>query len=142
MATAFLLDDTPMGTSYRRAGAKSDCYRIWIEGAVLRIDALGDWNIAAAQAYTADITRIVEELRQRRPHLRAIVDRSDVPTFEPGVPEILMTTYETVLRAGDRVALVVDSSLAKAHIRQKAGREETQSFLSISAAKTWVMAYG
>ena len=53
-----------------------------------------------------------------------------------------MATYSNSLRAGDRVAIVVDSSLAKGQVRARAHREETQTFLSVSSARTWVLAYG
>ncbi|RYY62175.1 MAG: hypothetical protein EOO24_58620 [Comamonadaceae bacterium] len=94
-----------------------------------------------AEAYVTDITRVVGEWRRLRPHLRVIVDRSTAPIYAAGVPELLLKSYHTILRAGDRIAMVVESSLAKGQVRKVAGREETQSFLSISAARTWVLAY-
>lgn len=103
---------------------------------------MGVWNAKVADSYVTDIRRIVAEQRHQRPHLRAIVDRSANPVFEARVSEILMATYKDVLMPGDRIAMVVDSSLTKSHVRQIAGREETEMFLSISAARTWVLAYG
>ncbi len=142
METAPSRDERPMRASFRRAGERLDCYRVWTDGPILRIDARGVWDSRVAEAYSNDIRQIVAELRTLRPHLRAIVDRSDAPVFGADVPERLMATYASVLRAGDRIAMVVDSSLVKGHIRRLADREETQTFLSISAAETWVLAYG
>lgn len=141
MATALVYDEIGMSASFRHPGDAADIYRIWIDGPVLRVLARGYWSLAAAQRYGGDIARIVTELRRTQPQLRAIVDRSDTPAMEAGVHELLMASYHDVLRAGDRIALVVDSSLAKVRIRQLAGREETQAFLSISAARTWLLAY-
>ena len=142
MQEAALIPDNPhIGASFRRLGEKADIYRVWTDGPVLRIDAKGVWDIEAAEAYVRDITRIIAELRLANPLLRAIVDRSNTPIFGAGVPEILMQTYDHILRSGDRIAMVVDSSLAKGQIRRIADREETQTFLSISAARTWVLAY-
>jgi hypothetical protein len=142
MEAVLLRDDPHLHASYKRAGEDTDLYSVWTEGPVLRVEARGVWDVAAAEAYARDITRIVAELRLCRPQLRAIVDRSDVPVFEAGVHERLLATYGSILRADDRVALVVDSSVAKGRIRRIADREDTQSFLSISAAKMWVLAYG
>lgn len=142
MEMAPVPDEARLCTSARHAGADADSYRVWIDGPVLRIDAGGHWDLAMAKSYTGEIARIVSEQRQAHPHLRAIVDRRYTPAFEPGVPEILLATYADILRSGDRIAMIVDSSLAKVDIRQRAGREETQAFLSISAARTWVLAYG
>lgn len=103
---------------------------------------MGVWDANVADCYALDIRRIVAEQRQLRPHLRAIVDRSANPVFDARVSEILMATYQDVLIPGDRIAMVVDSSLTKGHVRKIAGREETEMFLSISAARTWVLAYG
>lgn len=142
MKPALAFEDPQMRASYRRDGEREDRYLVWTEGCVLRIEARGCWDLDTARAYTSDIARIIGELRLIRPHLRAIVDRSNAPVFAPGVSEVLMATYQQVMRAGDRIGLVVDSSLMKAHYRRVAGREETQIFLSTSAALTWVLAYG
>ena len=142
MQEAALISDNPhIGASFRRLGEKADIYRVWMDGPVLRIDAQGVWDIETAEAYARDIIRIIAELRLASPFLRAIVDRSSMPIFGASVHELLLHTYDHVLRSGDRVALVVDSSLAKGQIRRIAGREETQTFLSISAARTWALAY-
>jgi len=128
--------------SFRRAGDERDLYRLRMDGSVLRIEARGHWDLMVAKSYARDVTRIVTDIKRTRPHLRAIVDRTELPAFDEGVPEILMATYNSVLREGDRVAMLVDSSVTKGKIRQVAGREETRSFLSTSAAKTWLLAYG
>lgn len=141
MATAPNIDQPEICASHRRPGADVDCYQMWIDGLILRVEAKGVWDIAAARAYCDDVRRMVEVLRVVRPDLRAIVDRSAAPVLEEGTTEILMATYADVMRAGDRLAMVVDNSLAKMRIRQIAGREETQAFLSVSAARTWVLAY-
>jgi hypothetical protein len=126
----------------RQPGEALPLYQIWMDGPVVRINAGGIWDAEAADAYSSDIARVVEEARRTRPLLRAIVDRSAGPTFLEGVPERLLATYKQILRAGDRIAMIVDSSLIKGHIRRVADREETQSFLSLSAARTWLLAYG
>jgi len=119
-----------------------DCYRIWHDGPILRVDALGVWDLAVARSYSATISAVIAEMRRDRPLLRAIVDRRDHLGYEPGVSELLLETYRDVLRQGDRVALVVASSVAKGNARRVAAREETQAFLSMATARTWVLAYG
>lgn len=141
MAAAFTADEQPVRAAFRRHGTNADSYRLWIDGPVLHIAAWGVWDIATTQACVRDVTRIVAELRRDRAHLRVLVDRSAMPVFGPADRELLMATYASILRAGDRVALVVESCLAKAQVRQIAGREETQMFLSVSAARTWLLAY-
>ncbi|TZG26040.1 hypothetical protein [Sphingomonas montanisoli] len=142
MATVLIPDESPLCASFRDAGDMRDLYRVWADGPVLRIDARGRWPLQVAKAYDRDIRRIIAACRLISPHLRVIADRSEIPSFDPGGHELLLATYSEVLREGDRVALVVDSSVTKGHIRRIAGREETQAFLSLSAARTWVLAYG
>jgi len=120
----------------------ADFYRMWIDGSILRVEAKGTWDANVAQAYCTAIEAIVAQMRPIWPHLRAIVDRSQGPTFEDGVAESLMTTFRAVLRSGDRIAIVVTSSHAKGEVRRLADRPETQTFLSLSAARTWALAYG
>ncbi|RVT90823.1 hypothetical protein [Sphingomonas crocodyli] len=142
MATALIPDESPLCASFRGAGDARDLYRIWVDGPVLQIEACGHWSLAVAKAYDRDIRRIIAACRLISPHLRVIADRSEIPSFDPGGHELLLATYNDILREGDRIALVVDSSVTKGHIRRIAGREETQAFLSLSAARTWVLAYG
>jgi hypothetical protein len=108
---------------------------------MLRIDASGVFDLQIARSYATDIKRIVADLRDAGSKLRVVVDRIESRVLEPGVAQILIDTYRAVLRPGDRVALVVQTSMDKAPIRTVADREETQVFLSMSAAKTWVLAY-
>lgn len=141
MATAFAYDPPAPLASFRRTGDCHDTYCIWVDDPLLRVDARGFFDMSIARSYCTDIKRIIAELRETAPRLRVIVDRSETPTFDVGVAELLVETYRTVLRAGDRVALIVDTSMTKGPIRRIADREETQVFLSNSAARTWVLAY-
>ena len=136
------LDEQLLRASFRRPGSDIDCYRIWSDGPVLRVDAGGVWNMAVAELYAADITRVVAEQRATRPPLRAIVDQRVVPEFDAGVQEMLLAVYADLLVEGDRIAMVVGSSLAKGRIRRITCGQSTQSFLSIAAARMWVLAYG
>lgn len=128
--------------SLRRLDESDDLYRIWIDGPILRVNARGSWTKPVAETYIREIRRIIAALRNQSPALRAIVDRSDTPVFQPEVHELLVATYAGILREGDRIALIVNSSMVKGDIRRLTDREETRTFLSLSAAKTWVLAYG
>ena len=127
---------------YRQRGDEGGHYRVWTEGPMLRVEARGHWDLPTADAYARDLRRVVGELRAIRPGLRAIVDRRGMPSFAPGAHEALQELYHDIQQPGDRIAMVVDSSLTKGVLRQIVGREDTQSFLSISAARIWVLAYG
>jgi len=134
-------DDPTFQASFRRSGDIVDIYRIWTDGPILRIDAGGIWDIMATRSYTRDIEHAVSQWRSERPYLRAIVDRSQAPIFDGSVSDLLLATYNRILKPGDRVAMIVDSSLIKQHIRRIADREETEMFLSIAAARTWLLAH-
>lgn len=127
--------------AYRQRGDEGGSYRLWAEGTLLRVEARGHWDLATADAYARDLRRIVGELRALRPGLCAIVDRRGMPSFAAGAHEVLQALYHEIQQLGDRIAMVVDSSVTKGVLRQITGREETQSFLSLSAARTWVLAY-
>jgi hypothetical protein len=142
MEPAQLRDIPEIGASLRNVAVNADCYRIWIDGSILRVEATGTWDAAVAEAYRRAIEAVVAKMRPVCPHLRVIVDRSQGPIFEAGVAERLMTTFRSILRSGDRIAIVVTSSHAKGEVRRLADREETQTFLSLSAARTWALAYG
>lgn len=142
MYAAFATDQPFIRDAYRQRGDEGGSYRLWAEGIVLRVEARGHWDMAAADAYAREVRRIVSELRAISPNLRAIVDRRGMPSFAADAHATLQALYHDIQQPGDRIAMVVDSSLTKGVLRQITGREETQSFLSLSAARTWVLAYG
>ena len=142
MYAAFATDQPFIRDAYRQRGDEGGSYRLWAEGIVLRVEASGQWDMAAADAYAREVRRIVSELRAISPNLRAIVDRRGMPSFAADAHATLQALYHDIQQPGDRIAMVVDSSLTKGVLRQITGREETQSFLSLSAARTWVLAYG
>jgi hypothetical protein len=107
----------------------------------LMIETTGFWDMAVVDAYIADTKLTISRLRNLKQPLRAIVDRRGAPVLAMGVADRLAALYGELLRPGDRVAVLVDSSLVKMQIGRMARDGNTQAFLSLSAARTWVLAY-
>lgn len=102
-----------------------------------RIDgALSD---ADATRLAAELAEAIERSRTTSPHFRLIFDNRDCIFPSAEGHQAMASMLAPLSRPGDRVAIIVSSSLQK--VRARGGTTEAEVFMSESAALTWLNAY-
>ena len=102
-----------------------------------RIDgALSDGDAAHL---AADLAEAIAQSRAKSPHFRLVFDNRDCIFPSAEGHQAMASMLAPLSRPGDRVAIIVSSSVLKA--RARGGATEAQVFMSESAALTWLNAY-
>lgn len=107
---------------------------------LIRGEARGCWSLAETGRYIADLNDLIVASRTAIGKVRVLLDRRAVSVQTPEVAARLADANRAIFRGDDRIALVVDSSLMKASLRQRMPHAGTKAFLSIDAAETWLRA--
>ncbi|MDO7841319.1 hypothetical protein [Sphingomonas immobilis] len=105
------------------------------------VTGIGSWTPAYVDAHFAELRRQIEAQRLLGIAVQVVVDLRDADIQPQGTSERIAANAASSYREGDRVALVVSSSLAKMHMRRCAARRDFELFLSYNAALTWLTAY-
>lgn len=117
-------------------------YKIRIDDRhVIRISDLDVQRLEDVECYLAELEDVIASIRQRYGHVRVLADlrRSPVRTQESA--ERLRLGNMALYRAGDRVALLVESSLLKIQLRRNLIAEYQNIFTSPEAAEMWLTAF-
>lgn len=101
----------------------------------------GCWSLQLAKAYREELMKLLSEQRAQHGQVLLMVDARECAPQPPEVRNFF-SDFESDWLSGDRdrSAYVVPSSLAKADARKMIKGEQSQSFLSENAAKTWLLA--
>ena len=130
---------------YRRPGESEDLYKIRFDDllGIVRTSVQGFWNMGEAERYIRDLESVVGELRRRGERVRVLVDRRGSPFFSSAVAERFGRMNREVYGGhDDRIAIVVDSSLAKIQLGRLLTHVGSKAFLSLGAAETWLQSQG
>ncbi|MDO7841784.1 hypothetical protein [Sphingomonas immobilis] len=114
--------------------------RLDTEAMLVRGEARDCWSLDETDRYIAALKSCVVASRAMFGRVRVLVDRRDVSIQSADVAARLAVANSAIFQADDRIALVVDSSLTKASLRQRMPHVGTKAFLSITAAETWLIA--
>lgn len=106
---------------------------------ILRINRVGVQQLADVDRYLAVLGDIVRDARLRFGRIRVLADLRNAPIRTQEAAERMRVGNLALYRAGDRVALIVESSLLKMQLRRTLV-EYQNIFLSPSAAETWLTA--
>jgi hypothetical protein len=92
-------------------------------------------------------TRLVDELSTAVAAARAacgevhiLFDNRESAQFSAAARTKLTQAMHALRQPGDRIALLVTSSMMKVYVKNRIG-EQTQAFLSENAARTWLRAW-
>jgi hypothetical protein len=111
------------------------------EAKAVRIVSEGAWASVDAELYLVDFERHFGEARRRFGDVRVLVDARKAEPHAPFMAKRLAVLGALFDGPGDRLAVVINTSLKK----QQVGREGLptfgMAFLSIDAAETWLFAY-
>lgn len=106
---------------------------------ILRINRVGVQQLADVDCYLAVLGDIIRDARLRFGRIRVLADLRNAPIRTQEAAERMRVGNLALYRAGDRVALIVESSLLKMQLRRTLV-EYQNIFLSPSAAETWLTA--
>ncbi len=118
-------------------------FDLWIDdGArIVRTAGRGFWTMAQAEAYAFELGEVMDQCRLRFGHSRVLSDRRGTPVQAHAVADRLGLANATLFTERDRLAVVVDSSLAKSQLRRRFAHSGSQAFLSYAAAELWLTAW-
>ena len=106
---------------------------------ILRISSVAVQHIDEVDRYLRVIGDIVRDARLRFGRVRVLADLRNSPVRTQEAAERLRMGNLALYRSGDRVALIVESSLLKMQLRRTLV-EYQNIFLSPHAAETWLTA--
>jgi len=108
---------------------------------IIRVSGVGVQRVEDVDRYLAELGRSIAAMRARRGPIRLLADLRHSPVRSQPVAERLRLGNLTLYRAGDRVALLVESSLMKMQLRRNLVPEYQAIFMSANAAETWLTAH-
>ena len=106
---------------------------------ILRINSVAVQQLADVDRYLTILGDVVRDARLRFGKVRVLADLRNSPIRTQESAERMRTGNLALYRDGDRVALIVESSLLKMQLRRTLV-EYQNIFLSPSAAETWLTA--
>ncbi|MFL9842250.1 hypothetical protein ABS767_14870 [Sphingomonas sp. ST-64] len=129
------------GRSWRSLAAVPGQYDIARdeESGVLRISAVGMQHADQVGRYLDVLERIVQETRARFGRIRVLSDLRNAPVRTQEAADRMREGNLRLYRSGDRVALIVETSLLKMQLRRTL-IDCQNIFVSPNAAETWLMA--
>ena len=136
----FLPTDTVAAPVTHRAPTAFDMQIDEATGLV-RTRVQGDWTLDEAEDYISELTELVDECRRRFGRARVLADQRGAPKQSESVTDRLCEVHATMYADTDRLAIVVDSSLAKGRMRRRFTHVGSQAFLSHMAAELWLTAW-
>jgi hypothetical protein len=107
---------------------------------VIRVSCHGLWMPADADHHIDELQRIVEHVRPLGP-ARVMADLRDTVVRPMDTAQRLRERNRALYRDGERLALVVGSSLLKMQTRRNLLGSWQEIFLSENAAETWLRAH-
>lgn len=108
---------------------------------LIQIWGSGLWSRAEVDAHFDELDGEIRQKRTRFPHIRVLVDIRESGVQTQDTAEGVTLGTRRIYREGDRIAIIVASSLVKMQMRRAVEHRELQIFISPSAAVTWLEAY-
>lgn len=107
---------------------------------ILRVNGLRVQRAEDVDRYLAALGDAARELRARRGRVLVFADLRHSPVRTQEAAERMRSGNLKLYRPGDRVAMLVESSLLKMQLRRHLIEEYQNIFLSENAALTWLTA--
>lgn len=135
------LDASAADGDWQVVAAAPGLYEIIRDGRlkILRINQVGVRTLGEVDRYLAVLGDVVRDTRLRFGRVRVLADLRNAPLRTQEAAERMRMGNLALYRPGDRVALIVESSLLKMQLRRTLV-EYQNIFLSPNAAETWLTA--
>jgi len=108
---------------------------------IVRTTGVGTWTIDIIEAHIRAIAPLLRKVREQDGKVLAMVDLTRAPLQSAEVTRRILDPNGPLCGAGDRVALIVQSSLLKVQMKRVDGNDDIAVFISPYAARTWLCAY-
>lgn len=108
---------------------------------IVRLVGHGAWSVEYMNRHFRELDPVVATARMRMRNVMVLADLRDAPIQSPDVAEMINIGTRRLYRDGDRIAIVVQSSLVKLQMKRIVDCAQVQIFISVAAACTWLMAY-
>jgi hypothetical protein len=108
---------------------------------IIRIDGYGDFQPDQIDDFAQEFGRLIADMRQRLGRVRVVVDRRNCPPVSDATRAKMRHHSVQNAMPGDRVAILVDSSLAKHLLKGSLDERTHMLFVSERAALTWLTAH-
>lgn len=108
------------------------------ERGIILVGCRGKWSPAQIDAAFAQTHNLIDNMRANRKQVRVLVDRRlAVPQSEATIQRLKEHT-ERGYMLGDKIAVLVDTSLSKMQLRSQIDPSTHKLFISESAASLWL----
>lgn len=107
---------------------------------IVRINRISVQTLDEVDRYLAVLGEVIRDARSRHGRVRVLADLRNSPVRTLEAAERLRMGNLALYRRGDRVALLVESSLLKMQLRRNLVADYQNIFLSPNAAETWLTA--
>jgi hypothetical protein len=107
----------------------------------IRVVSAGSWSLAEADQYVAEFERHFAEARDRFGEVRVLVDARMAEPHAPFMAKRLAVLGRLFDGPGDRLAVVINSSVKKQQVSREGLPTFGMAFLSMDAAEMWLFAY-
>ena len=108
---------------------------------MILIECEGSWSPAQIDESFVALGRLIDAMRATHGRVRVLVDRRATREQSAETIKRLLTHTETAYRPKVRIAVLVDTSLAKIRARSSIDERTHRMFVSANAAMTWSNAH-
>lgn len=108
---------------------------------VINVVGIGLWSEDVIKCHFASLVDILSNVRATKIPVRVLSDLREAAVQAPEIAQRIAAFTAQAYRPGDRIAILVASSLVKMQMRRSVNNQDTMAFLSPSAAQTWLFAY-
>ena len=115
----------------------------WYEPAsgIIRVLAQGQWTAPQLELHFTALGGLVAERRRSGKQVLVLADVRDSLVQEGDIVERLGRATSGLYEDGDRIAVVVASSLLKMQLKRVVNVANVEFFVSMNAARTWLVAH-
>lgn len=106
---------------------------------LIEVTGTGQWTRADADEHFAALAGVLRRAREKAGTVRVLVDLRTAGAQPAATTERIAHWTGLLYREGDRVAILVASSLLKSQMRRITTRATRELFISEDAARLWLM---
>lgn len=108
----------------------------------IRVDGSGLYTLLESQEHFRELSSVISQYRKSGRQIRVLVDLREGAPQTPEVVAHIEKANQVIFREGDRVSIIVTSTLLKLQVKRLHSRFESQVFISDIAAEEYLFRAG